>query len=158
MISRLGNKWRPCHREIPRYLVGSSNGKEAILSSSELWTSLERHREFITNGLDLLSFVLVTPELLRFTQLALGKLTYWVGFFLITFGFVIAIFIVTEFMELIPQLIVWILCAVLVLGLIFQNELRDWWGTKGLTASRWVSRHAFFLGVAFFSPLVFLRL
>ena len=42
--------------------------------SPETWKWLETYREFITNGLDLLSFVLITPELFRFVGPTIGKL------------------------------------------------------------------------------------
>jgi hypothetical protein len=39
-----------------------------------LWSFLERYRELIINGLDLLSFALITPVLLRFIKPAVSTL------------------------------------------------------------------------------------
>jgi hypothetical protein len=38
-----------------------------------MWAALERYKEFITNGFDLLSFLLVTPELVRLVRPAFAR-------------------------------------------------------------------------------------
>ena len=47
--------------------------------SPALWKSLETYKEFVVNGLDLLSFLLVTQELIRLVQPALARATYYLG-------------------------------------------------------------------------------
>jgi|SRR5919199_647931 hypothetical protein len=39
-----------------------------MMENGRIWESLERYQDFIVNGLDLLSFLLVTPELLNLAR------------------------------------------------------------------------------------------
>jgi hypothetical protein len=48
---------------------------------------LEVYQEIITNGLDLLSFLLVTPELVRLVRPVIGKLPVIIFFMLTTIFF-----------------------------------------------------------------------
>jgi hypothetical protein len=48
------------------------------MSSAEIWEFLNRYKEFITNGLDLVSFVLVAPRLLRLLAPAVKQVTLFV--------------------------------------------------------------------------------
>jgi len=44
---------------------------------SDTWHFLDHYKEFIVNGLDLASFILVTPELLRIARPALSRAVYF---------------------------------------------------------------------------------
>jgi hypothetical protein len=46
------------------------------MASSEFWGSLRDNKELLVNGLDLLSFVLVTPELVRVVRPAISRGVY----------------------------------------------------------------------------------
>ena len=48
------------------------------MSAAEAWEFLGRYKEFITNGLDLVSFVLATPELLRLFAPTVKQVTLFV--------------------------------------------------------------------------------
>ena len=48
------------------------------MSSTAVWEFLGRYKEFITNGLDLLSFVLATPELIRLLAPTVKQATLFV--------------------------------------------------------------------------------
>jgi hypothetical protein len=43
------------------------------MSTDQLWITLERYRELIINGLDLLSLILVSPELIRIVRPSLKE-------------------------------------------------------------------------------------
>jgi hypothetical protein len=108
------------------------------------WQILERYREVIVNGLDLLSFVLVTPELLRYSQPALGRLAYWIGWLLFSAGGLWAILA-----ELPPAYLALLGIACVYLG-INVSLPSDLWERHGGSLSRWISSRAFVFGVFLF--------
>jgi hypothetical protein len=124
-----------------------------------VWQLLEQYRDVITNGLDLISFLFVTPELLRFTQLILGRLTFWIG--AIVTSFVGTIFLslfllaiskapTTEPPPLIGALLGFGFFATNAGLFYLQYRMMDWWNNKGTLVSFLISRHAFLFGVSLF--------
>jgi hypothetical protein len=108
------------------------------------WEILERYREVIVNSLDLLSFVLVTPELLRYSQPALGRLAYLIGWLLFSAGGLWAIIA-----EMPPAFIVLLAMTFVYLGIniTLPGEL---WQKHSQEISKWISSRAFVLGVLLF--------
>ena len=125
-----------------------------------MWTTLHSYRDVISNGLDLLSFLLVTPEILRFSRPALGKLTYWIGSLAIIS---IIYFVLPAPLPLIPipgqhvrspadmppSVAALVLFGTIALFVAVYWLLRLW-EDKGHTVGQWASSHAFALGVALF--------
>jgi hypothetical protein len=125
-----------------------------------MWKAIEQYHDVITNGLDLLSFILVTPELLRFAQPVFKKFTYGLGGVLIFFvlGLINILFdpighlIIAARMGSIRGSIVWLVGAVLLVVLFFYflKYVLGWWDRKGPETGIWLSSHAFVIGVSLF--------
>src|SRR5262249_26521734 len=103
------------------------------------------------NGLDLLSFLLVTPELIRFARVAVGRLTYSFVFIAISAVIAGAMALVVTTTSSMPT---WVRFLAFILLLPFLSSLLDvfkeWWQQQGPTASNAVAAHSFFIGVAVF--------
>jgi hypothetical protein len=107
------------------------------------WQLLERYREVIVYAADLLSFILVTPQLLKYSELAIRRIVYWVGSLLFSFsalGLPYGIGII-------------IIAVVIVLGFLLEKTYvspEDWWKKHGEEISNWISARAFAFGVCLF--------
>jgi hypothetical protein len=108
------------------------------------WHTLERYREVIVHAADLLSFLLVTNELLQYSQPAIRRIVYWVGWIIFSSGLIYAL----------PGGIGIVIAALVALvGFWFQRtyvSLDEWWQQHGEDIAKWVSARAFALGVCLF--------
>jgi hypothetical protein len=59
---------------------------------AHIWSSLEQYKDFITNGLDLFSFLLVTPQLVKMARTTVSKI---IPFIIFTAG--VPIFVIVNF-------------------------------------------------------------
>lgn len=70
-----------------------------------LWLSLERYKDFIVNGLDLLAFLLVTPEVLRLILPAVTSLiAYILAVVVTTISLIIVLIILVLFFSFLPRI------------------------------------------------------
>ncbi len=97
-----------------------------------MWHTIEQYQDLVTNGLDLLSFLLVTPELLRFSQPFVGALTNWAGGFIFSIS---SIGIWASFMETLPiSILASLVLFTFVIIVVYYRRTPDvWWGQKGPT-------------------------
>jgi hypothetical protein len=119
------------------------------MTEESMWQALERYKELITNALDLFSFLIVTPELIRIVLPAVRTIPFII--FLTPLLMVILFFGIAVFHHAYHGLIsasdisIYILLTCLILF---------FWGTalweSAVSTSFWVRKHAFLLGVAIF--------
>jgi hypothetical protein len=123
--------------------------------SPETWKWLETYREFITNGLDLLSFVLITPELFRFVGPTIGKLPLRLFRFGVT---IVAVWLVASALQLLglpppgrDAVVVPAIAAVAFAIIIeFLRALASPVEPAVARTGDWMVRNAFMLGVVMF--------
>ena len=115
------------------------------MMSPEEWQFLERYKEFIINGLDLLSFALVSSELLHIVQPALLQSAPKVLPNLIGGIAVATLAVSLPLIGLSPLLTI---LAILVLVVMMQGAIRQLVDRTQIWLT--VSRHIFYLGAILF--------
>src|SRR4051794_38760833 len=144
-----------------------------------MWEALEKYREVIINGLDLLSFLFVTPELLRYSGFVLGRVAYWIGFASIFVLYLIIFQLIYQPFSNVPgldpsaerppavepsavmvilmlggsllyMLVIFAFTAVSIGLVLVMNRVQRWWEAEGPEVANFISRQAFVLGVAIF--------
>jgi hypothetical protein len=115
-----------------------------------MWKTLEHYKEFIVNGLDLLSFLFVTQELLKFVQPVVSKVTYYVGLALATLLAVATLVLLNSISS--EGKAFFGVGSVLAIYLVVRTTrfMRKRWKEKGPSASDWVASHTFIIGVILF--------
>jgi hypothetical protein len=112
-----------------------------------MWGFLDSNKEIITNGLDLLSFVLITPELVKF---AVPALRFTTTFFMIIAALFLPVLLFVvgfEFQFLHNYIITTVI--VTTIGIVCARLLR----TIGANAERiimFLPRHMFVIGCGLF--------
>jgi hypothetical protein len=128
-----------------------------------MWRLLDTYREFIVNGLDFLSFLLITPQLLRFVDSTLTTvLGIFLGIMLLVFGLItmglLSWLIMPQLVALkIPFVGNMLISVTIVMTIIiapFYIMLIYVWGPLLIFVSRkadrgvsWTIQHAFVMGV-----------
>ena len=123
--------------------------------SEVTWKSLEQYREFVVNGLDILSFLLVTPEILRIARPAVHVATMLIYtivsvllFLLVITVMSFAIFHILDRDTPLPFLI-WIV-AVYFGGMGFSVFIGGQFSLLTKERVEWVGAHALLAGGALF--------
>jgi archaellum biogenesis protein FlaJ (TadC family) len=121
-----------------------------------MWSALETYRDVVTNSLDLVSFLLLTPELLRYAQPLIKNLIFYVA---LMFSFVLlVVFDVVAYalrgVETSALLGTAIIAAGFLLLWLFLIYLpRRWmpiWERHGWQTAERISAHSFQFGVVLF--------
>jgi hypothetical protein len=138
---------------------------ESSQHSENLWEFLEKNKEIITNGLDLISFVLVTPELIRhFRSSAASTASYILMMFIALLISLPAIFILTAIQQFTYRyaatgwtgfFLYWLIGAILFapLPFILGDKWEGFFDTlydKRPDISAWISNHMLLFGVILF--------
>ena len=113
--------------------------------SPDTWHFLELYKDIIANGLDLLSFIFVTPELLRVARPAIQStvIFFFLGLFMLIYFLLVFVSIVW-----IPSEIVALACF--MGGLFAIVRLIKKYSDRLFAIAVWAAHHAFLFGVFLF--------
>jgi hypothetical protein len=118
------------------------------------WELLEKYKEFITNGLDLLSFLIITPEIFRLVRPALVRFVPPIYAALITAVFYYQIYSIVREVVIeggVGGWIALILTAPFVLFVAYKGATSLLRMIKDSPAvERWMNNYSFLLGVLMF--------
>jgi hypothetical protein len=117
-----------------------------MIDSEAVWKALDTYKELITNGLDLLSFLFVTSELIR---IARPTVTIALP---IVIGIASMLFWITPLLSLIDakfgRTVLILFCGGLFLALIVRGGYK--FSKKSPPFFRWLSEHIFYVGIVLF--------
>jgi hypothetical protein len=130
-------------------LIAILYGQYGRYSAEEVWATLERYKEFITNGLDLISFLFITPELLRIARLTVNLgIPIIAGVVIASYNFVpLLTDLSARYGRTTAVLVGTALGAAVIAGLVRKASTRQ---QPPPPIIQWLSQHIFLIGLTLF--------